>query len=168
MKRTNVQERGCEISRITKEKAQTVYSMDEYAQTFINSNMPLPYYYTLEQKDDWDIVEYYTGVEKKRMTPDGNGDETVYIMRNPLHQDGLYKIGFTSKDPEVRRKQLSRSTGVPVDFETLYVYNCYNGKKLEGLVHKALKDYRYNMDKEFFMVDLDTIKETIQTLGKII
>ena len=35
----------------------------------------------------------------------------IYIMSNPAHS-GLLKIGQTSKDPLVRRKDLS-STGVP-------------------------------------------------------
>lgn len=167
MKRTNVQERGCEISRITKEKAQTVYSMDEWAK-LTKETMPLPYYFTIESENDWDIIQYYTNKPKNNVEIFGEGKETVYVMHNPSHPDLLFKIGETSGDPEVRRKQLSKSTGVPEDFELIYIFKCNNSRRLEKAVHKALREHRHTTNKEFFMVDLDTIKETIQTLGKII
>ena len=42
----------------------------------------------------------------------------IYIMSNPAHP-GLLKIGQTSKDPLVRRKDLS-TTGVPEEFVIEY------------------------------------------------
>ena len=53
----------------------------------------------------------------------------IYIMSNPAHS-GLLKIGQTSKDPLVRRKDLS-STGVPEEFvigsmNTLGVVSTFN------------------------------------------
>ena len=46
-----------------------------------------------------------------------------------------------------------------------YVFRCHDGEFLEGEVHKALGEYRLSKDREFFNVDFDLIKETIEELG---
>ena len=68
----------------------------------------------------------------------------IYIMSNPAHS-GLLKIGQTSKDPLVRRKDLS-STGVPEEFVIEY---------------QALNKVRHSNKKEFFSI---TVPEAINII----
>ena len=79
---------------------------------------------------------------------------------------GLVKIGSTSKDPNERAKQISRGTGVPLEFEVKYAYRCFNAERLERELHKHFKSHRTNNKKEFFQLELDEVKYGIMELGK--
>jgi hypothetical protein len=77
----------------------------------------------------------------------------IYILSN-ASMPGLIKIGCTSRSPEERRRELSRPTGIPVDFEVEYEIYSYNIKEVEREIHKALTKYKFG--KEFFEVDVNT------------
>ncbi len=77
----------------------------------------------------------------------------IYILSN-ASMPGLIKIGCTSRSPEERRRELSRPTGIPVDFEVEYEIYSYNIKEVEREMHKALAKYKFG--KEFFKVDVNT------------
>lgn len=77
----------------------------------------------------------------------------VYILVNEAMPD-LIKIGFTNRSPEERKRELSRVTGVPIDYEIKYVLFTQDMKLLEQRVHNFLERYRLNKNKEFFKVDL--------------
>lgn len=65
---------------------------------------------------------------------------------------GLLKIGCTYRSPEERRRELSRSTGVPVDFVIEYEIYSIDIEFVERATHMALTKYQFG--KEFFKVDL--------------
>ena len=67
---------------------------------------------------------------------------------------GLIKIGCTSRSPEERRRELSRPTGIPLDFEVEYEIYSTNIKRVERETHKALA--KYKLGKEFFKIDVNT------------
>ena len=77
----------------------------------------------------------------------------IYIMSNPAHP-GLLKIGQTSKDPNVRRRELN-STGVPEDFVLEYRVLAEDYQRLEKEIHQKLKKYRLRTDKEFFEIAVE-------------
>ena len=79
---------------------------------------------------------------------------------------GLVKIGSTSKDPNERAKQISRGTGVPLEFVVQYAYRCFNAERLERELHKHFKPHRTNNKKEFFQLEVDDVKYGIMELGK--
>lgn len=79
-------------------------------------------------------------------------------MTNPAIPD-LIKIGSTKRSPEERRRELSRSTGVPIDFEIGYEILTSDFKDLENRIHLKLDHCRYNKNREFFQINLfDAIK----------
>ena len=78
---------------------------------------------------------------------------------------GLYKIGHTTKHPDERAKEISRSTGVPIPFEVEWAFDCFDSDRLEAEVHKVLDSFRYSSNKEFFEISLNEAKETIRKLG---
>lgn len=126
---------------------------------------PSPKYFSIKKDDDgWDVVEYYTG--RLRQSVDGKkGDQYVYIMVNPSMPEML-KIGYTKNDPEERAVQLSKSTGVPMPFDVVYSYSCFNGERIEKEVHKQLKQKRVRGEREFFYVSLDEAKQVIKKVGE--
>lgn len=77
----------------------------------------------------------------------------VYILTNVV-MPNLIKIGFTKRSPEERKRELSKASGVPVNFEIKYEIYTHDMKELEHEVHLILEKYRINKNKEFFEFDL--------------
>jgi len=153
------------ITRITEEEAQKYIPCEE---DFINGGYKDSRYYTLTPNEDgWDYIKYYMGIKIGRYNEmDIDYDSWVYILTNPLHDKTVLKIGYTKSDPEVRAKQISRSTGVPLPYEVAYAFNCFNGEGLETEIHRYLHQYRINNDREFFQLNIEEAKKVIEKLGK--
>ena len=153
------------IIRITEEEAKKYIPCEE---DYLNGGYKDPRYYTLTQGEDgWDYVKYYMKRRVGRYSErDVDYDSWVYILTNPLHEKTVLKIGHTKNDPEVRARQISRSTGVPLPYEVAYAFNCFNGEGLEIEVHKYLDQYRIRNEREFFKIELVDAIEAIQFLGK--
>ena len=151
------------MKRITVEEAKMLVP---YTDDLINGNIE---YFTIppsDKGDGWEDVHYYTSRKTNQYSNrEGDGDSWVYILSNPT-MPGLIKIGSTSKDPNERAKQISRGTGVPLEFEVKYAYRCFNAERLERELHKYLKPYRTNNKKEFFQLDLDEAKYSVRKLGE--
>lgn len=146
------------MERITKEQSYNFIPVEEdYFRT-------PAYYFTIEEDNDgWDIVKYFTN-RKKSMYVGKEGNEYVYILTNPSFPN-LLKIGSTTKAPEDRAKDLSKGTGVPQEFEVIWAYNCFKAEIVEREVHKKLKKYRVNNQREFFEIDLQTAINSIEEIG---
>lgn len=88
----------------------------------------------------------------------------LYCMSNPVY-DGIYKIGFTEKDPEKRRLQLS-STSVPLDFKIEFAKKVLNFKSKEKLIHSILSGFntRINPKREFFKVELEIVHDIFKLI----
>ena len=128
-----------------------------------------PVFFTLtsDEKDpEWDVVTYYTARKKNVYeNMEGEGDSWIYILTNKT-MPNLVKIGFTSTTPDKRAKQISRSTGVPLEFSVAYAFKCFNAHAFEGELHKYLKEYRINNDREFFQISINEAKDAVLLLGK--
>ena len=70
----------------------------------------------------------------------------IYVLVNPS-LEGLVKVGFSTKDPVIRVRELS-STGVPRVFSIAYEALVENPRELEQRVHSTLKSHHES--KEFF------------------
>ena len=87
-----------------------------------------------------------------------NGEQ-VYCFKD-YTKVNVYKIGKTTQCWEKRLKDLNRNTG-SVDnnaLEETLVKRVSNCHEAEAYLHKSLKEYRVLNSKEFFNVDIDTIK----------
>jgi hypothetical protein len=126
-----------------------------------------PVFFTLTpREDEWDTVTYYTARRKNLYhNREGEGDSWVYILVNPT-MPNLVKIGFTDKTPDKRAEQISRSTGVPLKFSVVYAFRCFNAHALETELHRHLKGYRINNDREFFQMSVEEAKTAITLLGQ--
>lgn len=151
------------MKRITEEEAKQFITCkdDYYGRDAV--------YYTLtpDIKDNkWEVVTYYTAKRKAEyLDKTGDGDSWVYILSNPSIPN-LYKIGYTKDTPENRAKEVSKATGVPVQFIVEWAFRCFDGENLEYEVHKYLDKYRENSRREFFKITLEEAKEAIKFLGK--
>lgn len=88
----------------------------------------------------------------------------IYIMRKPMMEEGICKIGLTKREIEERRKEFS-GTNTLESFQILYGIETINRYKAEKLIHEELKDYRISMQREFFKLD---IQFAISVVNKIV
>lgn len=118
--------------------------------------------FTLTPKEDgWDKVHYYC----KKWLSSGWG--YIYILNNSDFPNKL-KIGFTTKSPIERLKEINSATGVLNPYNLSYVYKCKNPYGLEQEIHKELENMglRPNRRREGFVIKFDTAIEVVEWLGK--
>jgi hypothetical protein len=149
------------MERISRERAlELVSCKDDYL-----PNSQASYFHVGEPDNEgWENITYYTNRKKgKYANRDGNYDSWVYVLSNPSLTE--FKVGYTDQTPEQRAKQLSAQTSIPTPFEVEFAFNCWNGRKLEGEVHKKLEEYRVNNHREFFQYSLKEIISSIEEIG---
>ena len=89
----------------------------------------------------------------------------VYVLSNPS-MPGLVKIGRTERDPETRRVELSKATGVPTPFRLEYSQFFEDCHLAEKAVHNDLQrlGQRANDGREFFRV---TVVQAVGVLKRL-
>lgn len=88
----------------------------------------------------------------------------VYILVNPAFP-GFVKVGKTTKEPEVRAREVSSGSGVPTPYAVAWdalVIDCH---QVELLIHQQLAYARARNDREFFAVPL---KKAISIISSIV
>jgi hypothetical protein len=66
----------------------------------------------------------------------------LYVMRCPLMEDDIYKVGFTTNNPKQRAEELSSATGVLMAYIVVESWGQDNARDLEKRAHIALDDFR--------------------------
>jgi hypothetical protein len=91
----------------------------------------------------------------------------IYIISNEgSFGPGVYKIGLTRRDPEVRVDELY-SASVPFEFDIHGVIRTENAPALEYKLHRqflALRMNKKNFHKEFFRLTLKEIRQEVERL----
>jgi hypothetical protein len=89
----------------------------------------------------------------------------LYCLSNELWQ-GNMKIGLTTQKIEKRISNLQ--TSLFIDCKIIAITNSLvNCKIYEFLLKKILKEYRLRNDREFFNIDIETLKEIFSTFDYI-
>lgn len=83
----------------------------------------------------------------------------VYVLSNES-MPGLVKIGMTTRDPDVRLREINSATGV-LPFVIEAVIASRNAKWTEREVHERLAARRVNKNREFFRIEIQEAKKTI-------
>lgn len=88
----------------------------------------------------------------------------VYVIRNKA-MPGLVKVGFSTKDPMLRAKELA-NTGAPHPYEVIYDALVEEPRGVEALVHSFLQKHREG--REWFrcsvVVAVNAIRQNAGTL----
>lgn len=89
----------------------------------------------------------------------------IYCLSNKSFKKNIYKIGYTSKKPNIRAEQLYK-TGLPTPFKVEISKYVNDIVKAERQLHEKFDKMRINEDREFFKVSLECIKKSFrQTKG---
>ena len=154
------------MERITEQKAKQFISLkDDYTGQGIEAATYFTITPSATKGDGWEDVTYYTARKKNIYSKKGEGPQWVYVLSNPT-TPGLLKIGYTTQTPDERAKQISNATGVALPYKVEWAFKCFDGEQLEGEVHRKLREYRVNNQREFFQIDLEEAKKVIKLLGK--
>lgn len=88
----------------------------------------------------------------------------IYILVNPAFPNYV-KIGRTTKDPEIRARELSSGTGVPAPYGVAWDVTVNDCHKVERLIHNELAYARARNDREFFTIPL---RKAISVVSEIV
>ena len=88
------------------------------------------------------LIPYSPTADRKTKKVDVQRDPMIYVGR--LDRTRIFKIGFTSRDPHTRLKEIQN--GVPVTLKLVHAISVAPnmGKAIEGRVHLALRKYATN------------------------
>lgn len=89
----------------------------------------------------------------------------IYIMRQPAHQEDIFKVGLTTRDAEIRSKELSNTSTI----DKFFILNKYYTKDCilaEKKIHEQLEKYRLSKRREFFKCDLRIILDVCEEVVK--
>lgn len=90
----------------------------------------------------------------------------VYVMRCPAHGRDIYKVGYTDRDPELRARELSSSTGNPTMFLVVQAWAVTDGRAAENATHEELAKWRLSGNREFFQINYSSLRETLERVIK--
>ncbi|HOW75732.1 MAG TPA: GIY-YIG nuclease family protein [Candidatus Competibacteraceae bacterium] len=92
----------------------------------------------------------------------GENGAYIYVMRCPAHGTDIYKVGFTTRDPEERAAELSRNTSTPAVFLVVQAWAVTTGLAAESAAHQALAALRIAGNREFFLAKYQRLREIIE------
>jgi len=94
---------------------------------------------------------------------EGENAGYIYIMRQPVHEENIFKVGLTKRKVEQRKKELS-NTSSPDKFFIINGYNTKDCIEAEKRVHEKLENYRLTSRREFFRCDLRIIMDACEQI----
>jgi len=111
---------------------------------------------------------YYStskGVTKIEQVENFEGENAgyIYIMRQPVHEENIFKVGLTKRNTEQRKRELS-NTSSPDKFFIINSYPTKDCSEAEKRIHKRLDKYRLTTRREFFRCDLRIIMEACEEI----
>jgi len=87
----------------------------------------------------------------------------IYILKNPSYPDCV-KVGKTTRLPGIRAAELSGTTAVPTPFSVVYCRFVDNLNYFETTIHKSLKNFRVNSNREFFELSVPEAKKMVDDI----
>ena len=104
----------------------------------------------------------------RKFTAGGDG-HFVYVMRHDLYRKGVYKIGYTGRDPEERAKETGSFLYEPCEILGLVGFGSEKAAKdfEEALLYQMReKGWRIGESELVDVPDLTVVKQAIRDLGK--
>jgi len=90
-------------------------------------------------------------------------DGFVYIMSNRM-MPGIYKIGFTVRNPDERAKEVTAEVSLPLPFVVEKYWRTYDPFIVEQRIFRELAYCRVGEKHEFFEGDIEEIGKAIERL----
>ncbi len=86
----------------------------------------------------------------------------IYIARNSIETDEVYKVGKTQRTVEERMKELTSETSNLGKYEAIGSVVVNDIDQAEKECHLRLRNYRIQPNREFFKIPLSTLVDAIR------
>lgn len=110
------------------------------------------------------LLENYLG--KRKVDLEGY----IYILSRREDPD-ILKIGMTTRDVEVRLKEINSATGVLYPYSVRIIIKVEKPKEAENCIFEELDDFRIRKDREFFNIEfkvaINMINKCLKSKGFI-
>ena len=83
----------------------------------------------------------------------------IYVLKTDLDIDNLYKIGRTKK---FKNRINTHNSSHPENVNIALVFETKNINEVENCVKAVLKTKRYRKRKEFYQIDIDSLKKILE------
>ncbi len=93
--------------------------------------------------------------------PENESTGWLYVMRCPLMDEDVYKIGWSSRTPKDRAEDISKATGAPMAYIVVESWKVEDARRIEAAVHQELTTFRINPRREFFKAPFEKIRTEI-------
>lgn len=107
------------------------------------------------EEDRVNKVQYWV---RTVLTDLGPGKGYIYVLENAGHP-GILKIGFTTRTPQERVKEINASPGVIIPWYIRNAFQCKSPDIMEKMIHEKLRYFR--VCKEGFGVSLENAERII-------
>ena len=88
----------------------------------------------------------------------------VYILKSPKDIDGIYRFGKT-QDFANRLNNYNSSNSDKM--KVLFIFETKNIQQIEDCVISQIKQYRYKKRKDFYQINIDIIKQLIDSCNQL-
>ena len=86
----------------------------------------------------------------------------LYILKNEF-MPNIVKVGWSSRNPNIRADELGSVTGVPGKFELVQAFSVRDGLEAEAFVYRTLSDLRVSK-KEFIRLSPEEAEKRIKAI----
>jgi len=93
-----------------------------------------------------------------------NTESMVYILKSPKDIDGIYRLGKTD---DFKKRLQNYNSANSDKMEVVMVYETKCATEVEDCVIAQIKKHRYKKRKDFYEVNVDIIKEIINSCDKM-
>ena len=155
------------MKRITQQEAQQYRELNPQISFKYSMREVVAYTLTPDSNNPgWDEITYY-GASWIDPTNIPQHPHYIYILVNPSIP-GVCKIGYTTTTVYDRVRQINAATGVVAPWYPVFSYKCPNGRMLEQEIHEHLQllGMRLNPNREGFIIDTDSARTIVESMGK--
>jgi phage anti-repressor protein len=88
----------------------------------------------------------------------------IYILKSPKDIDGIYRFGKTQ---DFKNRLANYNSSNSDKMEVLFIFETKNLTQIESCVISQIKQFRYKKRKDFFQIDINIIKELINSCDQL-
>jgi hypothetical protein len=93
-----------------------------------------------------------------------NIKSTVYIFKSPKDIDGIYRFGKTQ---DFKKRLANYNSANSDKMQVLFIFETKNTQQIEDCVISQIKQFRYKKRKDFFQIDINIIKQLINSCNQL-
>jgi len=103
-------------------------------------------------------------LENNQKTIPNNIKSTVYILKSPKDIDGIYRFGKTQ---DFKKRLTNYNSANSDKMQVLFIFETKNTQQIEDCVISQIKQFRYKKRKDFFQIDINIIKQLINSCNQL-